>query len=310
MRGPRCCSGFTLVLASRGYSPVVVCGLLLLWLLSLLSTSCNSCGSPALVHRLNGCGAPAYVLRGMWDLPRSGIEPVFPALAGGFFLPLSHQGNLMYSFFIFGCARVSLLCTDPSLSWSVSFSGCGEQAQQWQSTGLVALQHVGSLLPNQGSNPALEGGFLTTGPPGMSARLDFLKITDQPAFTEPIPGLLLSVPKSVLSCPVSSLGTLGPRGVGSPAQAVGVGSLKTQLCPGVLPPAGEAATRPGRSGTGCLLPPLGRERAAEEEDAGPRPTGFQPPDQGPGGHGPAADLAGERHSGAGGAGADVHPGRL
>ena len=85
MRGPRCCSGFTLVLASRGYSPVVVCGLLLLWLLSLLNTGCNSCGSPALVHRLNGCGAPAYVLRGMWDLPRSGIEPVFPALAGGFF---------------------------------------------------------------------------------------------------------------------------------------------------------------------------------------------------------------------------------
>ena len=118
----------------------------------------------------------------------------------------------MYSFFIFGCARVSLLCTDPSLSWSVSFSSCGEQAQQWQSTSLVALQHVGSLLPNQGSNPALEGGFLTTGPPGMSAHLDFLKITDQPAFTEPIPGPLSSVPKSVLSCPVSSLETV-PDGV-------------------------------------------------------------------------------------------------
>ena len=35
--------------------------------------------------RLNSCGAWAQLLHGMWELPRTGIEPVSPALAGGFF---------------------------------------------------------------------------------------------------------------------------------------------------------------------------------------------------------------------------------
>ena len=44
----------------------------------------SSCGSRALEHRLSSCGARAYLLRGMWDLPRPGLEPVSPALAGRF----------------------------------------------------------------------------------------------------------------------------------------------------------------------------------------------------------------------------------
>ena len=35
-------------------------------------------------HRLSNCGSRAQLLRGMWDLPRPGLEPVFPALAGRF----------------------------------------------------------------------------------------------------------------------------------------------------------------------------------------------------------------------------------
>ena len=35
--------------------------------------------------RLRSCGTQAQLPRGMWDLPGSGIEPVSPALAGGFF---------------------------------------------------------------------------------------------------------------------------------------------------------------------------------------------------------------------------------
>ncbi|XP_073659554.1 uncharacterized protein [Tursiops truncatus] len=34
-------------------------------------------------HRLSGCGSRAQPLRGMWDLPRPGHEPVSPASAGG-----------------------------------------------------------------------------------------------------------------------------------------------------------------------------------------------------------------------------------
>ena len=51
-------------------SVVVACGL-------------SSCGSRALEHRLSSCSARAQLLRGMWDLPGPGLEPVSPALAGG-----------------------------------------------------------------------------------------------------------------------------------------------------------------------------------------------------------------------------------
>ena len=34
--------------------------------------------------RLSNCGSRSQLLRGMWDLPRPGLEPVSPALAGRF----------------------------------------------------------------------------------------------------------------------------------------------------------------------------------------------------------------------------------
>ena len=36
------------------------------------------------MRRLSNCGSWAQLLRGMWDLPRPGFEPVSPALASGF----------------------------------------------------------------------------------------------------------------------------------------------------------------------------------------------------------------------------------
>ena len=36
------------------------------------------------MRRLSNCGSRAQLLRGMWDLPRPGLEPVSPALAGWF----------------------------------------------------------------------------------------------------------------------------------------------------------------------------------------------------------------------------------
>ena len=35
-------------------------------------------------RRLSSCGSRAQLLRGIWDLPRPGLEPVSPALAGRF----------------------------------------------------------------------------------------------------------------------------------------------------------------------------------------------------------------------------------
>ena len=64
-------------------------GFLLQWLLLLQSmgsrcTGFSSCGSRALERRLSSCGARAKLLRGMWDIPGPGLEPVSPALAGRF----------------------------------------------------------------------------------------------------------------------------------------------------------------------------------------------------------------------------------
>ena len=52
-------------------SVVVACGL-------------SSWGLQSLERRLSSCGAQAYLLRGMWDLPGPGLEPMSPALAGRF----------------------------------------------------------------------------------------------------------------------------------------------------------------------------------------------------------------------------------
>ena len=35
-------------------------------------------------HRLSSCGSRSQLLCSMWDLPRPGLEPVSPALAGRF----------------------------------------------------------------------------------------------------------------------------------------------------------------------------------------------------------------------------------
>ena len=35
-------------------------------------------------RKLSSCGSRAQLLRSMWDLPRPGLEPVSPALAGRF----------------------------------------------------------------------------------------------------------------------------------------------------------------------------------------------------------------------------------
>ena len=43
-------------------------------------------------RRLSNCGSRAQLLRGVWDLPRPGLEPVSPALAGDS-QPLRHQGS-------------------------------------------------------------------------------------------------------------------------------------------------------------------------------------------------------------------------
>ena len=109
----------SLVAASGSYSWLWCVGFSLRWLLLLWSTgsrhvgfsSCgtrasvvvahrlSSCGSWALERRLRSCGVWTYLLNGMWDLPRPGLEPVSPALAGGF-LTTAPPGKSLGMYFL------------------------------------------------------------------------------------------------------------------------------------------------------------------------------------------------------------------
>ena len=44
----------------------------------------TTCSSRALERRLRTCGALSQLLQDRWSLPRPGVEPMSPALAGGF----------------------------------------------------------------------------------------------------------------------------------------------------------------------------------------------------------------------------------
>ena len=47
---------------------------------------CSAAGAPGSAHRLGHCDSWARLLCSMWELPRPGIEPMSPALAGWFFI--------------------------------------------------------------------------------------------------------------------------------------------------------------------------------------------------------------------------------
>ena len=76
--------GLPLVAASGGHSSSRCAGLSLSRPLLLQSTGSRRAGSVVVAHGPSSCGSRAQLLRGMWDLPRPGLEPVSPALAGRF----------------------------------------------------------------------------------------------------------------------------------------------------------------------------------------------------------------------------------
>ena len=64
--------------------------LVMRWLLLLQGPGSGACGLTGCClwepeHRLGSCGTQALLFHGIWDPPWSGIEPVSPAFAGGFF---------------------------------------------------------------------------------------------------------------------------------------------------------------------------------------------------------------------------------
>ena len=97
--GPCCCAQAFSSCTSGG--PLFRCG-----------ARASHCGGPspcgarapstrasAVVARgLGSCSARAQLLRGMWDPPRPGLEPVSPALAGGFLTTAPLEKPLVYNF--------------------------------------------------------------------------------------------------------------------------------------------------------------------------------------------------------------------
>ena len=73
--------GLSLVAVSRGYSSLQCAGFSLRWLL------------------FSSCGTRAQLLRGTWGPPEPGLEPVSPALAGGFLTPAPPWKSLEMVFF-------------------------------------------------------------------------------------------------------------------------------------------------------------------------------------------------------------------
>ena len=91
-------------------------------------------------RRLSSCGTRAQLLRGMWDLPRPGLEPVSPASAGRF-LTTEPPGK-PYFFLNLFLAALGLRCT----AWASHCCGfsCGAWALEgrgFSSCGSQALEH-------------------------------------------------------------------------------------------------------------------------------------------------------------------------
>ena len=73
--GPRLCA--------RAFSSCGKRGPLLIVMRGPLTTAAPPAAEHRLqTRRLSNCGSRAQLLRGMWDPPRPGLEPVSPALAG------------------------------------------------------------------------------------------------------------------------------------------------------------------------------------------------------------------------------------
>ena len=103
-------------LLQTGYSLLTVHGLLIEGLLLLQSTGFRAC-------RLKSCGSQAWLLQGTWSLPGPGIQPVFPALAGGFLTtepPGRSEPNLACLCFLTLCSPEQNCAGYPSHFWSMS----------------------------------------------------------------------------------------------------------------------------------------------------------------------------------------------
>ena len=143
--GLRCCAQAFSSCSEQGYSLLRCMGFSLPWLLLLRSmgsrhAAFSSGGWRALERRLSSCGARAQLLRGMWDFPRPGLEPISPALAGRF-LTTAPPGKSTVCILIAYIQTIYLL----SLRGSTVIQTHGF-CQQWQNQVFIQLYLFSSTI--------------------------------------------------------------------------------------------------------------------------------------------------------------------
>ena len=102
--------GLSLVAASGGYSSS--------WCVGLSLSQPLVAEHRLQTRRLSSCGSRAQLLRSMWDLPRPGLEPMSPALAGRF-STTAPPGKPRGKPFDFSSTRVGIKCWGTSVGLTV-----------------------------------------------------------------------------------------------------------------------------------------------------------------------------------------------
>ena len=116
----------------------------------LWHTGFSSCGSRAQERRLSSCGTRAQFLRGMWDPPGPGLDPMSPALAGGFLTTAPpgkpHTGSFLVTHRLF--IAVCGLLSSCGMWTSLQLQRVGSRARGLCSCSMRALQlwHKGSVI--------------------------------------------------------------------------------------------------------------------------------------------------------------------
>ena len=108
------------------------------------------------MRRLSNCGSGAQPLRGMWDLPGPGHDPVYPALAGGF--PTTAPPGKPWT--------LSLTVCFPYCKLYKKQSNVVKRSLGWKpgELGQPCLDHCHSMLPWTGCSPlCLEGQYSFSG---------------------------------------------------------------------------------------------------------------------------------------------------